>query len=228
MTTVNKVEQIENYLEELYPNPKCELEYSKDYELLLATMLSAQTTDRRVNQVTRVLFRKYPSLEALKDAPREDIEEIIKPIGTYQRKSLYVKEIATIIVDQYGGKTPSDRKILESIVDQYGGKTPSDRKILESLPGVGHKTVNVFLSNIYDVPAIAVDTHVERVSKRLGLAKKDDSVLTVEKKLEKHFDSSVWGRRHHQLVLFGRYHCKSMKPECKHCQLQEICKYFQC
>ena len=209
MTTVNKVEQIENYLEELYPNPKCELEYSKDYELLLATMLSAQTTDKRVNQVTRVLFHKYPSLEALKDAPREDIEEIIKPIGTYQRKSLYVKEIATIIVDQYGGKTPSDRKILES------------------LPGVGHKTVNVFLSNIYDVPAIAVDTHVERVSKRLGLAKKDDSVLAVEKKLEKYFDPSVWGRRHHQLVLFGRYHCKSMKPECDSCKLQKICKYYK-
>lgn len=206
---MNKVKEIENYLDEQFPDPKCELEYSKDYELLIATMLSAQTTDKRVNQVTRILFSQYPSLEALKDAPLEKIKEIIKPIGTYQRKSLYVKEIAKILVDQYGAKTPADRKILES------------------LPGVGHKTVNVFLSNIYNIPAIAVDTHVERVSKRLGLAKQEDSVLQVEKKLEKKFSKKVWGKRHHQMVLFGRYHCKSVKPNCDNCKLKEICKYYK-
>lgn len=206
---MNKVKEIECYLDELFPNPKCELEYSKDYELLIATMLSAQTTDKRVNQVTRILFQKYPSLEALKEAPMESIREIIKPLGTYQRKSEYVKEIAKIIVDQYDAKTPSDRKILES------------------LPGVGHKTVNVFLSNIYDIPAIAVDTHVERVSKRLGLAKQEDSVLQVEKKLEKKYAKKVWGKRHHQMVLFGRYHCKSMKPNCANCKLKDICRYYK-
>ena len=206
---MNKIKEIECYLDELFPDPKCELEYSKDYELLIATMLSAQTTDKRVNQVTKILFQKYSSLEALKEAPIESIRAIIKPLGTYQRKSEYVKEIATILVDQYNAKTPSDRKILES------------------LPGVGHKTANVFLSNIYDIPAIAVDTHVERVSKRLGLAKQEDSVLQVEKKLEKKYAKKVWGKRHHQMVLFGRYHCKSMKPNCANCKLKDICQYYK-
>ena len=192
-------------LDELFPDPKCELNYNKDYELLLAIMLSAQTTDKRVNEVTEILFNKYDSLIKLKEAPLKDIEEIIKPIGTYKKKSIFLHEIAESLVDN------------NCIV-------PNDRKFLESLPGVGRKTVNVFLSNIYNEPFIAVDTHVERVSKRLGLAKQNDDVYKVEKKLERKIPKEKRARAHHQLVLFGRYHCKAKQPNCMNCKLKDICK----
>jgi len=200
------INEITNYLDELYPNPKCELNYNKDYELLIAVVLSAQTTDKRVNKVTEVLFKKYPTLVALKDADIKDIEEIIKEIGTYRKKAVFVKEIASCLVDNCDGKVPNDRKVLESI------------------SGVGRKTCNVVLSNLFDVPCIAVDTHVTRVSKRLGLARKNDDVTTIERKLMKKLDKSRWSKIHHQLVLFGRYNCKAMKPECKNCKLINICK----
>ncbi len=201
-----KVERIENYLEELYPDAYCELHYTKDYELLLAVMLSAQTTDKRVNQVTHVLFQKYDTLEKLKGASVSDLEKIIKEIGTYHKKALFLKEIATILVDEFDGKMPYDRKELES------------------LPGVGRKTVNVVLGELGVEPAIAVDTHVERVSKRLMLAKDDDSVLEVEKKLQKSFKKECWVKRHHQLIFFGRYHCKAIKPDCENCKLKDFCR----
>ena len=200
------IDKITNYLNELYPNPKCELNYNKDYELLIAVVLSAQTTDKRVNKVTSVLFSKYPSLKALKEADIKDIEEIIKEIGTFRKKAIFVKEIATYLVDNCGGKVPNDRKVLEN------------------MSGVGRKTANVVLSNLFDEPAIAVDTHVSRVSKRLGLASKNDDVTQIEKKLMKKLDKSIWSRTHHQLVLFGRYNCKALKPECKNCKLIDICK----
>ena len=193
------------YLDELFPNPKCELNYNKDYELLIAIMLSAQTTDKRVNEVTEILFNKYDSLIKLKEANIKDIEEIIKPIGTYKKKSIFLHEIAESLVDN------------NCIV-------PNDRKFLESLPGVGRKTVNVFLSNIYNEPFIAVDTHVERVSKRLGLAKQNDDVYKVEKKLERKIPKEKRARAHHQLVLFGRYHCKAKQPNCVNCKLKDVCK----
>ena len=190
----DKVEEIEAYLDYLYPNPKCELNYNKDYELLIATVLSAQTTDKRVNSVTSILFSKYDTLEKLKDADINDIKNIIKPIGTFNKKSEYVKNIASFLLEN----------CLKVV--------PNDRKIIEKIPGVGRKTANVVLNNLYDYPAIAVDTHVARVSKRLGLCKESDDVLTIEKKLEKKFKKSVWGRRHHQMVLFGRNNCKAQKP----------------
>lgn len=196
--------KIMDYLDEIIPNPKCELEYSKDYELLIATMLSAQTTDKRVNSVTRILFKKYPSLEALRDAPLEDIKEIIRPIGTFNKKASNIKEIA--------------KSLLE-----HGGMS-NDRQFLESLSGVGRKTTNVVLSNIYNEPCIAVDTHVSRVSKRLGIAKEKDDVLTIEKKLNKIFPKEKLARLHHQMVLFGRYYCKASNPLCDNCKLKEICK----
>lgn len=202
----NRVEEIGNYLDKLFPNPKCELIYHKDYELLIAVMLSAQTTDKRVNMVTPILFKIYPTLEQLMHAKVEDIQEIIKPIGTYHRKAQYVIDIA------------------KRLVEECNGVLPNNRELLETFPGVGRKTVNVVLSNIYDVPAIAVDTHVNRVSKRLGLAKDVDDVLEVEKKLMKKFPKSTWSKRHHQFVLFGRYYCKAICPECKNCALLEICK----
>ena len=199
--------RILDYLDELFPNPRCELNYNKDYELLIAIVLSAQTTDKRVNKVTEVLFKKYPSLEDMSMASVTDIEDIIREIGTFRRKSIYVKEIAKKLV-----------------TDGYT-YVPNDRDYIESLPGVGHKTANVFLSNIYGVDAIAVDTHVSRVSKRLGLVSKNDDVVKIEKKLEKKIPRDRWSKSHHQLVLFGRYYCKAMKPECNNCKIKDICKY---
>lgn len=201
-----KMNKIFNYLDELFENPVCELEFNKDYELLIATVLSAQTTDKRVNKVTRVLFKKYPSIETLSKASIDDVESIIKEIGTYHKKAIFVKDIATRLLND-------NIKVL-----------PNDRKYLESLPGVGRKTTNVFLSVIYNEPAIAVDTHVARVSKRLGLANEEDTVDIIEKKLMKKVPKERWGRTHHQLVLFGRYYCKAKNPECVNCKLKDICK----
>jgi len=201
------INKIIDYLDSLFPNPICELNYNKDYELLLAIVMSAQTTDKRVNMVTEVLFKKYDTLEKLRDADIKDIEDIIRPIGTFKKKSIFIKQIAeTLLKDNY------------SVV-------PNNRKYLESLPGVGRKTTNVFLSVIYNEPAIAVDTHVERVSKRLGLASINDTVLKVETKLMKKIPKEKWSKTHHQMVHFGRYKCKSIKPLCGDCQLQDICKY---
>lgn len=195
-----------DYLDLLFPNPKCELNYSKDYELLIAVMLSAQTTDKSVNKVTEVLFKKYSNLESLANAQQEEIIEIIRPIGTYHRKSLNIISIA------------------KSLLENCNGMVPNDRELLESLDGVGHKTANVVLSNLYDENCIAVDTHVTRVSIRLGLANKKDNVLEIEKKLAKKFKKYSLKRLHHQLVLFGRYYCKAQKPLCKECQLSSYCK----
>ena len=206
MEKMNKVELIENYLDYLYPNPKCELNYNKDYELLISVVLSAQTTDKSVNMVTPILFSNYPSLKALKEAKIEDIIDIIKPIGTYNKKAIYIKEIARLLDEEYNGTVPNNLKELEK------------------LPGVGRKVANVILYEWFKIPAIAVDTHVNRVSKRLNLSKDSDDVLKVEKKLEKIFPKSDWGKRHLQLVLFGRYQCKSIKPLCNECKLKDICK----
>lgn len=199
------MKEIIDYLDELIPNPKCELNYNKDYELLIATMLSAQTTDKRVNEVTEVLFKKYPNLEALRKSDINDIIKIIKPIGTYNKKAKNIIDIANKLKEK------------NDIV-------PNDREFLESLPGVGRKTTNVVLSNIYNIPCIAVDTHVHRVSIRLGIAKKNDDVYTAEKKLSKKFKDYDLCRLHHQLVLFGRYYCKAINPKCENCKLKNICK----
>lgn len=205
--TSDKVNEILSYLDELFPNPKCELNYNKDYELLIAICLSAQTTDKRVNKVTSVLFSKYNSLESLANADITDIESIIRELGSYRKKSIYVKEIAI--------------KLLKDNIKVI----PNDREYLESFPGVGRKTVNVFLGMIYNEPTIAVDTHVERVSKRLRLAKENTNVLEVEHSLQKKIPKDKWVRAHHQLVLFGRYYCKAVKPLCGNCKLTNICKY---
>ena len=206
MMKKEKINLICEYLDTLFSDPKCELNYSKDYELLIAVMLSAQTTDKRVNEVTKIIFEKYPTLAKLKDAKLEDITSIIRPLGTYQRKASYLLEIANILYYQYDGVVPNDRDKLEA------------------MPGVGRKVANVVLSDWFKEPSIAVDTHVDRVSKRLRLAKVNDSVLEVEKKLQKTFPVDDWSKRHLQLVLFGRYYCKSQKPLCDNCGLKDICK----
>ena len=198
-------EIIGDYLDELFPNPKCELNYSKDYELLIAIMLSAQSTDKRVNECTKVLFEKYDSLEKLSTVSVETLENIIRPVGSFRKKSIYLKGI------------------VNNLIEKYDSKVPVDREILQTFPGVGRKTANVFLSEYYNYPAIAVDTHVERVSKRLKIAKKEDDVQTVENKLMKFYPKQDWAKRHLQMVLFGRYHCKAIKPNCSECKLKSIC-----
>ena len=206
---MKKIELIEETLEELFPNPKCELNYNKDYELLICVMLSAQTTDKRVNEVSKVLFSKYPTLFDIKNANIDELKNILIPLGNYNKKAIYVKEIAS------------------TLVDKFNRKMPINRKALENLKGVGRKTVNVVFSELKIEDNIAVDTHVERVSKRLSLAKKEDSVLEVEKHLRRKFKKNTWNKRHLQLVLFGRYYCKAIKPKCDNCKLKEICSYYK-
>ena len=202
---MKKIELIENYLEELIPNPKCEINYSNEYELLISIVLSAQTTDKRVNEVNSILFKKYNDLEELKQADINELKKILRPLGNYNKKAEYVKSIAT------------------SLVDNYNSLVPHNRKKLESLSGVGRKTANVFLSELDIEPQIAVDTHVDRVSKRLGLAKREDDVLEVEKHLKRIFKRDNWNKRHLQLLLFGRYKCKAISPDCINCKLKDIC-----
>lgn len=202
MTKLDIIDEALNYY---FPDPKCELIYNKDYELVLAVMLSAQCTDKRVNMVTSELFKKYDSLEKLNSLSINDIEREIKSIGMYHNKARNFKGI------------------VEGIIN-YGGVVPNDREKLESLPGIGRKTTNVVLSLLFNEPCIAVDTHVDRVSKRLGLASYSDDVLKVEKKLMKFFPKDEWNKVHYQIVLFGRYKCIARNPLCEACKLKSICK----
>ena len=204
---MNNINTILNYLDEIIPNPKCELEYNKDYELLIAVMLSAQTTDKRVNQVTKELFKKYNTLEKLKDANLNDIQSHIKVLGNYTKKSKAVIDIANILYNDYNKKVPNNRKLLEE------------------LPMVGRKTTNVVLSELYGIPNIAVDTHVERVSKRLKLVKQKNNVLEVENTLKRKIPEYKWIKFHLQMVLFGRYYCTSKNHKCNNCKLKDICNH---
>lgn len=206
MKTKNRIKA---ELDRMIPHPKCPLNYTKDYELLLAVMLSAQTTDERVNMVTEKLFQY--DIEELANMEIEAIENIIKPVGTQRRKAEYVKRITT------------------SLIENYEGKVPHDRVYIESLPGVGHKTCNVVFAELFKEPSLAVDTHVTRVSKRLGLAQEKDDVLTIEKKLCDYFEMEDWREVHVQLVLFGRHCCKAIKPLCQDCPFKNReCKKTQC
>ena len=196
---------IEN-LNRLYPDAHCELNHSDSFELLIAVVLSAQTTDVSVNRVTPALFEKYPDAISLSEASEEDVMRLIHSIGLYKNKSRNIINLA------------------KELVKRFDGEVPSKREELESLPGVGRKTANVVLSNCFDYPAFAVDTHVSRVSKRLMIARKDDDVLTIEKKLMKFFPRNSWSRLHHQFIFFGRYKCKAKNPECTDCPFRDSCR----
>ena len=200
-----KSSEILDSLDIMIPNPVCELNYNTDYELLIAIVLSAHSTDKRVNVATEILWQKY-DLPSLAQAKKNDIENIIRPVGTQVRKSQYIIDIA------------------KKIIKDNNGVVPVDRVYLESLPGVGHKTANVFLSELYDYPLIAVDTHVSRVSKRLDLVNENDSIEKIEKKLMELFPEDKWSSLHLQLVLFGRYICKAKKPLCEECKFYGKCK----
>ena len=196
-----------DYLDEILPTAKCELLYSKDYELVIAVMLSAQTTDKSVNAVTPILFKKYPTLAALYDAPLEDIEEIIKPIGLYKNKAKNLKGI------------------VKDLVDRFNSVVPSDKEQLMTLPGVGNKTAGVIRAEIFHIPDLPVDTHILRISKRLNLAKKDDEPIDVERKLKKIIPEERWIKSHHQLIHFGRYYCMARSPKCENCKISDMCIY---
>lgn len=193
------------YLDYYIPNPKCELNYSTDYELLIATVLSAQCTDKRVNEVTKILF-KY-NLEEISLMSFDDIEKIIRSCGSYTKKAVYVKNIADILLRDYNGKVPNSREILETF------------------PGVGPKTCSVVLKNIYNVPAIPVDTHVERVCKRLGIVSNNATPRDVEYILKNEIPVDKWNRVSEQILLFGRYYCRAINPKCDNCLFKDFCKY---
>lgn len=205
MTMKTNIEPVLSYLDELFPDAKCELFYTKDYELVIAVMLSAQTTDKSVNNVTKVLFNKYQSLDALNNAPLEDIEEIIKQIGLYKNKAKNLKGI------------------VKDLIERFNYQVPSDKDLLMTLPGVGNKTAGVIRAEIFKIPDLPVDTHILRISKRLKLAKKDDEPIDVEMKLKRLIPEDRWIKSHHQLIHFGRYFCTARSPMCEKCKLSEMC-----
>lgn len=202
----NKQVAIFSYLDELYPDAHCELNYSKDYELLIAVMLSAQTTDKAVNKVTALLFNKYKTVNELAVAKLENIEKIISSIGMYKVKAKNVIGIA------------------QGLVSKHNGIVPHDKEQLISLPGVGNKTANCVLAELFNDPYIAVDTHMQRFAKRLGIAKSSDSVEEMEKKYLKFIPQDRLIKTNHQIIWFGRYKCKAISPNCENCKLQEFCK----
>ncbi len=205
MTKNKKIEVITAYFNELLPNVGTELIYHKDYELLIAVMLSAQTTDVAVNKVTPVLFSHFPSLNDLAKAEVEAIANDIKTIGLYKTKAKNVKAIAMMLLENFQGVVPREKEQLLT------------------LPGVGNKTANVVRAELFKIPEIAVDTHVSRVSKRLGLASPTDNPDQIEAKLRKLLKKEQYISFHHQAIHFGRYHCLARSPKCYECKLVDLC-----
>lgn len=199
--------EILDLIYKMFPNPHCELEYFDDFSFLCAVVLSAQTTDKAVNLVTKPLFLKYPTVFDIASSSEDELIPILRPIGLMKNKSHYLI------------------KISKAIVEGYGGKVPHDFNELIKLPGVGRKTANVFLAEIDKRPAIAVDTHVNRVSYRLGLSSSIDNVLKTEHELEAGFDEKDWIKVHYGLLFMGRYKCLSKNPKCSDCKLKSICRY---
>ena len=200
--------KIYSYLKEKFPEPMCELNFKDRYQLLVSVILSAQCTDKRVNIVTKDLFKKYPTAETMAKANLEELEQEIKPCGFYHNKA---KNILSA---------------CQKIVSDFDGEVPEDYDKLLSLPGVGRKTANVITSAGFGGDAIAVDTHVFRVSRRLGLAS-GNTPEKVEQELMKALDKNVWSESHFLMVLFGRYVCKAQRPLCEKCGLKEYCKYYK-
>ena len=196
--------RIYDTLGELFPNAQCELNYNNMFELLIAVALSAQTTDILVNKVTKVLFGKYPDAFSLAEANYNDVLGIIKEIGLANNKTKNIIALS------------------QRLVAERNGEVPNDYDYLVSLPGVGRKTANVVLSEGFNVPRIAVDTHVLRVSNRLGIISSDD-VLKVEEKLMEIFPKECWHKLHHRMIFFGRYMCKAKNPLCQECPFIDIC-----
>nr|WP_309100710.1 endonuclease III [Fredinandcohnia onubensis] len=191
---------------EMFPEAHCELNHKNPFELVIAVSLSAQCTDALVNKVTASLFEKYKTPEDYLAVSLEELQNDIRSIGLFRNKAKNI------------------RKLCQMLIEEYGGILPQDRDELTKLPGVGRKTANVVVSVAFGIPAIAVDTHVERVSKRLGFCRWKDSVLEVEKTLMKKVPKEEWSVTHHRMIFFGRYHCKAQNPQCEICPLLEVCR----
>lgn len=204
---MGKIEKVLDVLQNLFPNAECELVHSNGFELLIAVMLSAQTTDKSVNLLTKNLFSKYKTPQDYVDVELSILEQDLKRIGLYKNKAKNLKALSL------------------KIITDFNNMVPSSQVELESLPGVGRKTANVVLSVWFNVPRIAVDTHVERVSKRLKLAYKKDSVVKVEEKLMRKLPKNKWSDTHHKMIFFGRYHCTARNPKCNDCPLKDECRY---
>ncbi|HLQ84336.1 MAG TPA: endonuclease III [Pseudogracilibacillus sp.] len=190
----------------MYPDATIELNFSNPLELVIAVLLSAQTTDINVNRVTPGLFKEFKTPEDYLSVPVEVIEDHIKSIGLFRTKAKNIQKLA------------------QTLIDDFDGEVPRTREGLESLAGVGRKTANVVLSVGFGIPAIAVDTHVERVAKRLAFCRWKDNVRQVEETLMKKIPKEEWSVTHHRLIFFGRYHCKARNPECPSCELLDICR----
>lgn len=204
---MSNTKEIVKALDELYPSAGPELHFNNAYETLVAVMLSAQCTDKQVNKVTPAVFARYPDVKAMAQATPEELFPLVKSCG-FHKKAENIVNTCRIIMNDYGGRIP---ETIEELV---------------KLPGVGRKTANVVVSNAFGVPAIAVDTHVFRVSNRLGLADAKD-VLNTEKQLMKAIPRERWSKAHHQLILLGRYVCTARKPKCAECGLKALCKSFE-
>ena len=194
------------YIYEMFKDAKCELNYNTLFQLLIAVSLSAQTTDKRVNETTPLLFEKYKEIKDLAYADINEVKQIIKPIGMTNTKAKNIIGIA------------------KDIHEKYNDEVPSDVEKLLTLPGVGIKTVNVMLAEGFKIPAFPVDTHVNRVAKRLKYAYISDDVSDVERKLKKKIPREMWIQMHHSMLFFGRYFCKAVAPRCNECKLKEKCR----
>lgn len=206
-TLIRRARKINGILGDVFPDAKCELDFKNPLELLVATVLSAQCTDKRVNMVTPALFKKYPTAQKLAGAPRADLEELIKSTGFYRNKAASIHGLAAALLEKHGGKVPNE---LDALVQ---------------LPGVGRKTANVVLSNAFDIPGITVDTHVGRITRRLGFTTNTDPVK-VEFDLMEIFEPKDWKLLNHRLIFFGRRICHSRKPACGACPLAKLCPSF--
>lgn len=204
-----RLKKIMAIIADMFPEAKGELEWEKPYQLLIAVILSAQTTDKAVNKVTPFLWAEYPNLEDLASANLTDVELILKSIGLYKTKARNIIKTAQILVDNYNGQVPKTHKELET------------------LPGVGRKTANVVLGEVYAIPGIAVDTHVSRVAKRLNISSQNADVKEIEADLMQKIPKKDWVISHHRLIFFGRYHCLAKNPKCEVCPLQSYCLYYK-
>lgn len=200
-----KYTTIINELKTLFPEAKCELNYSSDWQLLIAIILSAQCSDKSVNKVTPILFCKYPSIKDLKDAKFEDVEQILHPLGLSNVKATKIISLAN------------------NLYTRYNSRVPQSKEELVELPGVGVKSANVMLIEYFNTPAFPVDTHVSRVSKRLNISNKTDTVNQIEKKLMTVFPKKEWANLHKRMVLFGRYICTAKNPKCNECPFLKLC-----
>ena len=194
-------------LEVMFPDAHCELNHRNAYEMAVAVILSAQTTDASVNRITPALFKKYPTVEDLAQGRLEDIEKCIASLGLYRNKARSIRGFA------------------KGVVENFDGRVPDTMEELVRLPGVGRKCANVILSECYGIPSLAVDTHVSRIARRLYLAYEKDSVETIERKLKAKIPEDKWIRAHHEMIFFGRYLCHSRNPECNRCPFTECCRY---